>query len=359
MLPVAILCWAVGLLLLWRVPMVGAAGRSGASDISVIVPARDEAENIERLVRSLDGSAPLEILVVDDGSVDETATRASAAGATVLPCPSLPEGWAGKSWACLHGARQARGRRLLFLDADAWLAPGALERIASHHDETGGVLTIQPYHRMERAYERLSALFNLITLMGSGAFTPFGARLATGTAFGPSLLVEREAYFGIGGHERSRAAVLEGLPLGRAFAAAGHRVHSLGGRGVLFYRMYPGGLREMIDGFAKGFATGAGGVPAWILLAVVAWVVGGVSTTRHATGFALGVPGESVGWLAMAAAYAAQMRWMLRRAGNYGWWPALAFPLVMVFFIGVFGLSLARTAGWGRREWKGRRVTPK
>jgi 4,4'-diaponeurosporenoate glycosyltransferase len=204
--------------------------------------------------------------------------------------------------------------------------------------------------------ERLGALFNLITMMGLGAFTILGDRVPVRAAFGPCLLVERDDYFAVGGHRVAAGTVLEGLPLGRALAQAGRPVRCLAGRGAVSFRMYPDGLRAMVDGFAKGFATGAGAVAPWVLVAVVAWVAGGISTVRHLA-MALAAPSTPVlPWALLAALYALQMRSMLARIGNFGWWPALLFPVPVVFFLCVFSLSVYRIALQRHVVWKGRAV---
>jgi 4,4'-diaponeurosporenoate glycosyltransferase len=172
-------------------------------------------------------------------------------------------------------------------------------------------------------------------------------------------MVSREAYAAVGGHRRAAGALLEGLQLGQAFADAGYDVHCLGGRGNVAFRMYPDGARTMIDGLARGFATGAGSVPAWLLVAIVAWIVGSITTTRHLLVGLFG-PGElSVAAVAMMVLYAGQMRWMLARIGNFGWWPALLFPIPVATFLGVFSLSLFRTHVKRRVSWKGRSLVAK
>ena len=106
-----------------------------ASLVSVIVPARDEARNIERCVRSVLGARypALEVIVVDDHSADGTGdiARRVAAGdprLRVVDNPPLPAGWMGKQWACATGAAHARGALLGFADADTTHAPDLLPR---------------------------------------------------------------------------------------------------------------------------------------------------------------------------------------------------------------------------------------
>ena len=101
--------------------------------VSVIVPARNESANIETVVRSVLATSyrPMELLVVDDRSTDDTAAIVErlAAGdprVRLVRGEPLPEGWYGKPWACLQGYREAKGSLLLFTDADTTHAPALL-----------------------------------------------------------------------------------------------------------------------------------------------------------------------------------------------------------------------------------------
>jgi chlorobactene glucosyltransferase len=106
--------------------------------VSVIIPARNEAENIERCVRSVLAAAyaPLEVIVVDDRSTDGTgeiverlvATAEAGARLRVLRGSELPPGWFGKPWAVVQGYRTASGELLLFTDADTVHTPELLPR---------------------------------------------------------------------------------------------------------------------------------------------------------------------------------------------------------------------------------------
>ena len=77
-----------------------------AGKISIIIPARDEEHNITKLLTSIrsQSSQPLEILVIDDQSIDKTAEVARELGATVIAGKEMPAGWKGKTWACQQGA---------------------------------------------------------------------------------------------------------------------------------------------------------------------------------------------------------------------------------------------------------------
>ena len=122
------------------------------------------------------------------------------------------------------------------------------------------------------------------------------------------------------------------------------------------FRMYPDGAGSMAGGLAKSFATGAGSIASWLLVAIVAWVVGSVTTTRHLLIGLLGGGGVPVAAGVLFTLYAAQLHWMLRRVGSFGAWPALLFPIPVAYFLGVFFYSLFRTFVRGNVSWKGRSV---
>ena len=109
--------WAAGFLVLGRLRQcVSAAVWESASveGLSIIIPARNEEENLPTLLRSLAAQSvrPGEIIVVDDASTDHTAEVARQNGARVVNSLPLPEGWRGKTWACHQGAQAAAGQKL-------------------------------------------------------------------------------------------------------------------------------------------------------------------------------------------------------------------------------------------------------
>jgi chlorobactene glucosyltransferase len=119
--------------------------------VSIIVPARNEAANIERLVRSLAGQRGVrEILIVDDQSEDRTleileALKAEIPLLRVLHIDSLPEGWLGKTYAASVAAREAAGEWLLFTDADTEHLPGSLSAMLELAEREGAdLLSLSP-----------------------------------------------------------------------------------------------------------------------------------------------------------------------------------------------------------------------
>jgi hypothetical protein len=331
-----------------------------APTVSIIVPARNEERTLPVLLASLRAldPAPHEVIVVDDGSSDATAATAAARGATVVTV-SPPRGWAGKPYACHVGAEAATGTHLLFLDADTWLAPDALARLLAEHRACGGLVSVQPHHRTERPYEQLSAFFNVTAMMGTGAFSAAG-RAPGAMAFGPCLLTTVTDYRAAGGHAAVRGEVVEDVHLARRYRARGLPVHCLGGGEVVCFRMYPGGVRQLVEGWTKNVASGAGLSPWWALIGTVAWVCSCVAAaltgTRATLDWVLG--GGSAPWVAVVAwaAVAVQLGWMLGRIGTWRVSTAVLFPIPLLAFLVVFFRSLAVTLVRGEVTWRSRRL---
>jgi len=346
---------------LWRIPCLKRAKRPNETlcKLSVIIPARNEERTLVPLLSSISQQTlkPYEVIVVDDQSEDATAEMARRAGYMVVTSTGLPEGWTGKPWACWQGAHKATGDLLLFLDADTFLEREGLSKLVSTYLEKGGLLSVQPFHKMGRRYERLSAIFNIITMAGMNVFTPLGNKLKPMGAFGPCMICSREDYFKVGGHEKARGEVLESLTIGREFLKANLNVHCYGGKEAISFRMYPDGLWTLVEGFSKGFGTGAKAVSLGSLLMIVAWVFGGVGVTRQLLQTAiLGNITDFLGWFVLNVLYIFQIHWMLLRIGNFGFSTALLFQIPLLFFVIVFMTSILRIFLIRKVRWKGREV---
>jgi 4,4'-diaponeurosporenoate glycosyltransferase len=340
LIPLVLALWALGFLLLPRLRSCrGGGGRASAGELSIIIPARNEEHNLPALLASLAAqeACPGEIIVVDDGSTDRTAEIAAEAGARVIVSHPLAEGWRGKTWACHQGAEAATGGLLCFLDADTKFEPAGLARVLDCYE--GGAFSVGPWHSIRKPYENLSLFFNLNMVAGTA---PDGL-------FGQMLLVERESYQLAGGHEAVRGKILENFGLAAHFREAGIPVHSVAGRGALSFRMYPDGLSGLIEGWTKGFASGAGRTPRGVLWLIILWMIGLMSTPIALVG-----SGMEPWWLAVYLMCAAQVAWFARRVGGFHWHAALFYPVPLVFFFALFARSAMRS---GKNvTWKGREI---
>ncbi|HEV2472714.1 MAG TPA: glycosyltransferase family 2 protein [Chthonomonadales bacterium] len=193
-------------------------------ELTVIVPARNEEAGLDACLRSLvaqsDDAFTLgrdwELVMVDDHSTDRTAEIArSFAGVTVLEAPKLEAGWTGKNNAVWSAARKARGRWLLFTDADTVHEPGDLQRAiheAKRHNL--GMLSYSARQIVHGLWQR--AVMPLVFSELSLAYPP--AKVSdpnqhVAAANGQFILVEREAYRRIGGHRAVADRVLEDVEL--------------------------------------------------------------------------------------------------------------------------------------------------
>jgi 4,4'-diaponeurosporenoate glycosyltransferase len=333
--------WSLGWLLLWSTRRLPAASADRAP-VAVVVPARDEAASLPRLLRRLvsqlrDGD---ELVVVDDHSTDETAALARSYGARVIEAPDLPDGWVGKPHACAVGARATSAAVLVFLDADVRPGPTMLAGLAAEVARApSAVASVQPWHDAERPGERLAALASVIALMGSGAFTVLGERLGSEVAFGPVLAVGRDTYGRAGGH--AHPAVRASLTEDIAIAANVGSSRLFSDRADATFRMHPRGFVQSIAGWSRTMAAGLAATRWWVALAVAAWV-------SSLAG------GPFTGWLAYPLS--AVQVWVLgRRAGRVGPVLAALYPLLVVALVVIVG-----RAGWlrlrGTTTWKGRLV---
>jgi 4,4'-diaponeurosporenoate glycosyltransferase len=178
--------------------------------------------------------------------------------------------------------------------------------------------------------------FNLIMAAGT---VPHGL-------FGQMLLVDRESYCRVGGHEIVKGRILENFYLAERFREAGIPVRSRTGKGMVGFRMYPNGPAELIEGWIKGFASGARQTGKPVLLLIVAWLTG------------MMLPVGCLPFSAWAGLlyllFAAQLGFMFRQVGAFRWYTALLYPVPLIFFFVVFAVSVLRS---GRRvTWKGRTI---
>lgn len=327
--------------------------------VSVIIPARNEENTLPNLLDSLSGqlSSEDEVIVVDDHSEDRTKAVAEKRAVKVLESLPTPEGWLGKTWACYQGARMASREILVFLDADTVVEKNGLKNIIETYVEKDGVLSIQPYHRMRNLYEQLSAFFNIVMMAGIGAFTVLGSRIKPIGLFGQVVVMERQYYLDSGGHDKVKGELLEDLAFGSALQKKGVEVHCMGGKSTISFRMYPNGIRELINGWSKGFAMGAAKTSTPLFILIVAWICGSIGTTRGLIEAIVATNNVQIAiWGSLYILYAAQIYWMLVRIGNFKFYTALFYPIPMAFFVVVFTYSFARIFLVRSVKWKGREI---
>jgi chlorobactene glucosyltransferase len=226
--------------------------------VSILVPARNERETIGGCVgRLLAQTYPnLEVIVLDDNSVDGTADvvgRIDDDRLQVVTGTPLPDGWTGKNWACHQLSERAGGSVLCFVDADTSLEPEAVaSAVAAMHDEGAGLISLLP-----RAAQGTTAGQVLLPMVTHATFALFPVAAVHRTrnpllaaAFGPFVMVTRDAYAASGGHAARPAAVVDDVQLSRSVKATGRPVRLLNGTDLVetgWYRR----IGEIWTGFSK------------------------------------------------------------------------------------------------------------
>jgi len=257
--------------------------------VSVIVPARNEEAVLGRCIQSLVGqrgpqpswpgrgpSTPVssasaddtsaqddnrgktgvscEIIVVDDHSTDRTREIAEGFPVKVVEADALPDGWSGKCNACWTGAKAAKGKWLLFTDADTQHQADSIAQGLREAEETGAaLLSYSPKQEVHGLAER--ALMPVIFAELAKTYQPKDVsdpKSPAAAANGQYLLIRRDAYDAVGGHAAVATAILEDVELARRVKQAGFRLQ-FRMSDVVRARMYRS-FGAMWEGWTKNLA---------------------------------------------------------------------------------------------------------
>ena len=238
--------------------------------VSLLVPARNEASNLERLLPSLlaQDYTNLEIIVLDDHSKDgtlEVIRKYAALDSRLQPIEGadLPNGWLGKPHACQQLSRAASGEILIFTDADTfWTAEGVGLIVNAFASTRADALCAWPE---QECRDWLSSLLQPLQQWSLMAFLPLALVPARRfpiavAANGQCIAFRREMYNRIGGHTGVRSSVIEDMALARNVKIARGRFQLLNAAGVIRTRMY-GSASEAFEGYAKNVFPAFGASP--------------------------------------------------------------------------------------------------
>jgi chlorobactene glucosyltransferase len=350
-----------------RFGMPDSAWSGSVPRLSVVIPARNEALNIETCVRAACASThpDLEIIVVDDSSSDGTASLAvQAAGGDprvrVHSGAALPAGWAGKPWACQQGAQLATGAHLLFIDADVQLNPeAALSAAKVLEGKNLDLLSGFGTWRLESFWER--AAIPVIGWFIRGAIHIEAVNLPgrpEAFANGQFILVRRAPYEAIGGHAAVQAEVLDDVRLARAMKKRAYALGLYFAPELFSVRLYRG-LGEIVAGYGKNLYEGMDRKPHVAIIALLfLFVTLGAPWVALAVGVAdptqlRNVLGSAIfwlSWLALTCVLPIGLRWRLERLEGRSGALAWMHPLGNV----VLAVVLVRALTAVRSSWKGR-----
>jgi glycosyltransferase involved in cell wall biosynthesis len=336
--------------------------------LSVVVPARNEEENVAAGLRSLLRSkdVALEVIAVDDRSDDRTGAimdalqqeqRASEVRYAVEHIRELPSGWLGKPHAMARGAALAAGEWLLFTDADVVFAEDALARALRYMEREGGDhLLVVPTVVARSAGERMMLPFlHVLSIWGPRLWRVADARARDAVGVGAFNLMRRATYEKVGGWERLRMEVIEDVSMGVVIKRTGFRSRVVTGRDLVRIR-WASGARGVVTNLTKNvfaafrFRIGLIAAGTAVLTVMCLLPFGGI---------VLGLTRDRA-WLwpsLVSLAALAALYWRYRRfadmdgANTMLWLPA--FPVAALVFVYAMVRSTVQTLMRGGIEWRG------
>ncbi|HET9698583.1 MAG TPA: glycosyltransferase family 2 protein [Terriglobales bacterium] len=232
--------------------------------ISIIVPARDEEENIESALHSLTNLEwpNYEVIAVNDRSTDRTpeimqhVAREHDADhrLKIITITNLPHGWLGKPHAMQTAAQQATGDWLLFTDADIVFRGDVLRRAMAYiADSKADHLVIFPTHIDWSVSKKIMlAGFNMLFLFGHRPWKTADPKSRDHMGVGAFNLVKRSVYNAIGASEKLKLEIIEDMRLGKLVKDAGYAQRNVFGRDLLLLP-WGGGAVDIIRNLTKNF----------------------------------------------------------------------------------------------------------
>ena len=368
----AVLPWAVPFLAFVRLarhrPNLAHAPLASGRLVSVIIPARNEESNLPILLDSLlqTSYSPVEILIVNDRSTDDTGAAARRYAerdprVRLIEGEELPTGWFGKPWACVQGYRAAEGDLLLFTDADTRHAPELLGRsVGALESERRDLVTVIGQMVCGSFWERV--IMPIISALLAIRFHPTvvnrARRASEVIANGQFILVTRESYEAVGTHAAVKHEVAEDLAMAQLYFRAGRPQLFTFGLKLLGTRMYTS-LAGLIEGWSKNVYVGGRrsfpDEPVRRALIPFMFSLGALFWLLPPAVLLLALLGVAPSWLEPAAwaTGLSALFWVLFDAG-FGINPlyGLTYPLGVLMTGWIFARSTRR--GERRIEWRGR-----
>lgn len=351
--------WLVILLLPWRPwhtqPRLEAdASASGESlaDMTVLIPARNEADQMATTLQAVLNQGPdLHVVVIDDNSTDDTTAITRTYPVHVVSAPPAPLGWSGKLWALEQGLAVVDTPLTLLLDADIELSPGILSRLQRHlYDRQLTLASLFVTLGMDSAWEKL-----LLPPFGYFFRLLYPFRLGnnhdkrTAVAAGGCILVETAALRTTGGFASYHDALIDDCELARRIKADGGRTWIGLTRSAHSRRAYPA-LAPIWNMVARCAYTQLHYSALLLGLCTVLMLLAFIAPVTGLFAPAMSIKTISAGTLlAMLASYLPTLRYYQR---NPAW--VLTLPLAGLLYLAMTWSSALRYWRGTRSRWKGR-----
>ena len=323
--------------------------------VSILIPARNEAENIIFLLESIKSQdySNYEVIVLDDGSTDDTFDLVSQFSNgyqkfQVIKGKPLPVDWLGKNYACHQLAALADGKYLLFLDADESIKRGLINSLIDRAE--GGslaLLSVFTNQVMISIGEKLTVplmhfiLLNLLPLR----LVRYAKNPAFAAASGQCMFFNAKKYRENNWHEKVKHQVVEDVEIIKLIKQEELNAEALLGNGLIYCRMYKS-VTESLNGFSKNLLAGFGNNILILLFYLLLVIIGPVVLVLNFNADLLVLPITLIVLSRMMISYLSGQNVLVN---------LILHPLQMLFFLIISFISIQKHI-FKKGTWKGRTI---
>ncbi|MYL70754.1 glycosyltransferase [Halobacillus litoralis] len=327
--------------------------------VSLLVPLRNEADNVEGLIHSLRALTypDVEVILLDDHSEDGTFEKLNEqvrddGRFTIIQGKELPEDWNGKVHACHQLSQAANGEYYLFLDADARVAPGIIQQtLAMMQEKKASMLSGFPnYPNANFLSHMLVPLQHMVVLLHLPLFVANRTTKPMFTAAcGIFIMIDRKAYEAIGGHESVKSSLVEDVHIAREVKKHGYKMILANITESVLSYMYDSG-KETWEGFKKNVYTGIGRSAGMVVFLTIFYAV------VFLTPAAFAIAGLVTGDYALVLPYLLTVAFKMYVDARTGHplWLSFLLPVAVVLLIAIMVASMFVHKRGEKYQWKGR-----
>lgn len=323
--------------------------------VSILIPARNEAENIITLLESIRDQdySNYEVIVLDDDSTDQTFELVNAFCETtpkfnIVKGKPLPAGWLGKNHACHQLAELANGKYLLFIDADESIKKGLINSLIDRMEKGNlALLSVFTNQIMKTIGEKLTVplmhfiLLNLLPMR----LVKFSENPAFAAASGQCMFFKASRYRDNQWHMQVKHMVVEDVEIMKLVKQRKYHAEALLANNLIYCRMYKN-LNESLSGFSKNLLAGFGNNILILLFYQLLVVIGPVILCLNFNADLLVLPITLIVLSRLMISYLSGQNVLIN---------LILHPLQMLFFLIISLISIQKHI-LKKGTWKGRTI---